>query len=318
MIRSLTARAVLVAFCLLPGAAAPAAADWKEARESLDERRMVGGDYAIFYSRSGPHAFPAGPALEAMAEQIDLALRVYGRDLGLIPPLDLPRYAEGVRIDVHVLDLGDRRGSAGDELHMFDYRAFGGEGPALTLAVSNAWRPPNRTPEHEVFHAYQYANTFFKNGWYLEGLARSMENLFRDGGWKNEPLPTDDAALDAVLGKSYGADRMWSRLALLCDPGCERGPRTPLTAGGVTGPPVCGRAIVGPLLQALDIADDAAGRDRGLSHTSWPEKEQRAPENTPYMLGALAGVVAAHCPVASDPELAAFHALITRRAEAGR
>ena len=305
--------ASLIVACFLT-APSPALSGWKDGRESLDERLAVGSDYEIFYALAGEHAFPASGALDAMAEQIKLAVRVYGQDLSLAPPLALPRYAEVRRIDVHVLDLGDSMGSAGDGVHMFDYVRFGEEGPALTLAISRAWQPPNRTPEHEVFHAYQYAYTFFKNAWFLEGLARSMENLFRDGGWKNTPLPANDAELDAVLAESYGADRLWNRLALLCDPGCDRAPRT-LEDGYISesDPPVCGRAIVRPLLLAMDQADDVAGLERKLSATYWPEEEQKALENVPYMLDALATVVAERCPVDFDAELHAFHELLMRR-----
>ncbi|MEA1052775.1 hypothetical protein U5801_23620 [Lamprobacter modestohalophilus] len=293
----------------------PTAAGWKDGRESLQARQPVGSDYEIFYSLSGPHAFPGGLVLEGLAEQINLAVRVYGQELGLAPPLALRRYAEVRRIDVHVLDLGDRSGSAADGVHIFDYQHFGSEGPALTLAISNDWQPPNRTPEHEVFHAYQYAYTFFKNPWFLEGLARSMENLFRDGGWKNEPLPDNDEALEAVLAESYRADRMWNRLALLCDPGCEREPRTLHDGCEESDPPVCGRALVRPLLVALDIADDQAADDRDLSLTYWPEDEQRSEENEPYMLEALADVIASRCPIASNVELAAFHDLLMQRVD---
>jgi hypothetical protein len=311
-------RLTFIAAILLLAWVCPAAADWKEGRESLQKRQPVGSDYEIFYSLSGPHAFPGGLALEGLAEQINLAVRVYGRELGLAPPLALRRYAEVQRIDVHVLDLGDRRGSAADGIHIFDYQHFGREGPALTLAISNDWQPPNRTPEHEVFHAYQYAYTFFKNPWFLEGLARSMENLFRDGGWKNEPLPDTEEALEAVLAESYRADRMWNRLALLCDPGCERKPRTLSDGCEESAPAVCGRAFVKPLLVALDIADDQAAYDRDLSLSYWPEDEQRSDENEPYMLEALADVIASRCPIASNAELAAFHDLLMRRVDTTR
>jgi hypothetical protein len=296
----------------------PASAGWKDGRESLDQRRAVRSDYEIYYSTDGEHAFPALPALDALTDQLNLAVRVYGQELGLAPPLALSRYADVRQIHVHVLDLDDRMGSAGDGVNVFDYAYFGPEGPALTLAISNRWQPPNRTPEHEVFHAYQYGYTFFKNGWFLEGLARSMENLFRDGGWHNAPLPATSIELDAVLAESYGASRMWNRLALLCDPDCTREPRTLADSCAETKPAVCGRAIVRPLLLAFDKADDLAALERNLLQTYWPEDEQKAAENNPYMLAALASVVAEHCPVDTDAELSVFHDVLMQRIEASR
>lgn len=296
----------------------PAAADWKAPREALDDRRQV-GDVAIHFTRDGDHAFPADAAkagerdrfLDRMAAQIADSERVYRQDLGLLAPLDMPRYQDGRRIDVHIYDFGKGMGSAGDELHLFDYARFGREGPALAIAISSRWTPPNRTPEHEIFHAYQYAYTFFKNPWYLEGLARSMESLFRTDGKapRTEPLPADDASLDELLGRSYGADVFWNRLARLCDPGCAT------TPGGSA--PACGRAVVRPLLEALDVEDDRAARDRTLPHDRWPEAEQRSAANTPYMLAALARVVEQQCPLRTSPELARFHEVLTRRLDAG-
>lgn len=297
----------------------PAQADWKAPREALDQR-TVDGDYAVFYTRQGPHTFPANPAqasqanayLSRLQAQIALADRVYREDLGLVRPLSMPRYGAGRRIDLHIYDIGRGMGSAGDELQTFDYARFGTEGPVLTIAMSHRWTPPNRTPEHEVFHAYQYAYTFFKNPWYLEGLARSMENPFRDARWKSEPLPADDDALIALQRRSYDAHTFWTRLALLCDPACSQAQRTPTTVGSRAKGAVCGRAIVRPLLEAFDIEDDRASRDRGLSHDYWPEKEQRSTDNFPYMLAGLKRVVAAHCPVDANAELGAFHALLDR------
>ncbi|MBB4284397.1 hypothetical protein [Roseospira goensis] len=318
-VRAVLAVLILAGLILAGGLAAPAVADWKDEREALDQRRLS-GPYAIFHTEEGPHAFPArrrnahlaGYYLDRLEERLALADRVYQRDLGLAPPLTLPRYAGGARIDVHIYDIGRGMGSTGDELHRFDYDRFGEAGPALTVSLSHRWHPPNLTPEHEVFHVYQYAYTYFKNSWYLEGMARALESLFRDRPAPTEPLPADDAALDAWLGRSYAAAPVWTRLFRRCQPGCTQ------VAEAAGGPPgaVCGRAVVRPLLEALDRADDAVAAARGLDGPRWPEKQQRAAANTGPMLAALAEVVAAHCPVSADPDLARFQRLLTARAAA--
>lgn len=314
-------RSLLSATALLSLWATSAAADWKTPREALDHLLPVPPAFAVLYTTEGEDAFPADAAqtaqravwLDRLSGQIQEADRIYRRDLGLPPPLSMPRYADGRRIDVQVHDIGRGMGSTGDELHRFDYRAGRTPAPVLAITLSNRWRPPNRTPEHEVFHAYQYAHTFFKNRWYLEGLARSMESLFHGGGWRSDPLPATQADLDALLERSYDADGFWNRLALLCDPGCDQGDR----ARSPGAAPACGQAVVGPLLQALDLEDDRAARDRGLGHDYWPEKEQRAEVNTPYMLAAVRTVVAS-CPVTETPELAAFAAVLDARLETHR
>lgn len=308
-------RVCLAAACVV-ASTLPAAADWKAPREALEQVQPLERGYAILYSTDGADAFPAEAAdaprrsrwLFELSEQILAADTVYRRDLGLVPPLSMPRYGEGTRIDVQVFDIGRGMGSTGDELFPYDYRAGATPGPVLSITLANRWRPPNRTPQHEVFHAYQYAYTFFKNAWYLEGMARSMESLFHGGGWRTDPLPASQADLDALLARSYDADGFWNRLALACDPGCDQGDRS--RAPGAA--PACGKTVVGPLLQALDVADDRAGRDRGLGYDYWPEKEQRSAANTPYMLAALKSVVES-CPIATDPELARFDAVLAER-----
>jgi len=37
----------------------------------------------------------------------------------------------------------------------------------------------NSTPAHELFHLYQYGYALFKQRWYLEGMAKWMETVFK-------------------------------------------------------------------------------------------------------------------------------------------
>ncbi|GAB6043521.1 hypothetical protein [Endothiovibrio diazotrophicus] len=292
-----------------------AVAGWKGPREALDLREAH-GPFLLHYTLAGADAFRprtkageallAGTAISGLWEQLDRAERAYRDGLGLRSPLAGERYREVIGIDLQVIDLGEsKRGATGDEPQHFDYRRFGPRGPVLAIALSNRWAPPNLTPAHELFHAYQNGYTRFKNRWFTEGTARLAENLSAERGWRNEPLPRRPAELAELLTRSYDAKRFWNRLALLCDPGCDRGPVN--RAEGR----LCGRKIVRPLLEKLERLDKVAARDRGIDSAAWPEREQRASANDPYILRAVKEVMEDACPLRESEELVAFHRLLS-------
>lgn len=304
-------------------AVASASAGWKSPREALDQR-VVHGDYTLYYTLKGKNAFlprrkdgeyagSVAKVVPKLFSQLDRAERIYTEGLGLRAPLRGRRYATGRGIDLHLIDLGKRKGSTGDELQHFNYERFGRVGPVLTIALTNRWAPPGVTPAHELFHAFQYGYTRFKNRWFLEGTARAVENLSRFRKWRERKLPKSGKELDKLLERSYSADRFWNRLARLCDPGCRRGP---MVAGATN---LCGRVILRPLMERFEALDKVAARDRGIDPLKWPEKEQRSEKNNPYMLLGLKQTLEAACPLESSDELSTFHRLLgeaTKRLEA--
>lgn len=286
--------AVLLAWC------AGAWAGWKVPREALDQR-LASVDFLIHYTLAGEHAFapdlPAGKAreaaaaarLQALAAQLERADRFYRDALGLRPPLAGPRYAGGRGIDVHLIALPGKSGSTGDELQHFDYRYFPARPAVLSIAISSRWRPTSLTPAHELFHAYQYGYTHFKNPWFLEGMARASEQFFRPQPRQETPLPRDRGALDALLEKSYAAATLWNRLI-----------------------DICGAGFLRPLLETLDREDDRAARDYGIQAGAWPEAAQRSAANNAYLLRGLRATLAEpHCPAVSpDSEIRRFNLLL--------
>lgn len=299
-----------------------AAADWKTSREALDQR-LVQGEFRIYYTLTGENAFPfdvppsqraqqAVVRLNSLATQIDQANRFYSEQLGLTPPLSNARYRDVRSIDVHIIKLEGRNGSTGDAAIDYRYRHFEGSSPALSIALSNQWRPPNLTPNHEVFHAYQYAYTFFKNSWYLEGMARSMEVAFKEGEVRTEVLPHDHGQLEQVLIRSYGAGLFWNRLMYLCDSACSGS--TPATAwrDGAYTPRsrFCGGRLVRGTLEQYKMIDKEAAQTRGIDPSDWPENEQRSPENNSFLLRGLRRAIETECQLHGNPELKAFHALL--------
>ncbi len=276
-----------------------AQAGWKTPRETLD-RRLASADFHIYYTLEGEHAFaadvPPGQRREteararlvALIEQLQRADRVYREKLSLRPPFASGRHATGLGIDIHILKLDGKSGSTGDELHRFDYRHFPARTGVIAIALSNRWRPTSLTPAHELFHAYQYSYTFFKNAWYLEGMARASENFFRLTQTVTVRLPDSLDELGTLLRESYEASRVWNRIIELCGPG-----------------------VLAPLLESYDRLDGAAANARNIVPTDWPEDEQWAEANNAFLFRGLHDtLVAPHCSSAASTEIGAFRALL--------
>ncbi len=307
---------------------AAAFADWRAPYEALDQQHSWGA-YSVLYTREGVDAFPAKRAqaprrddyLRRLQGQIDNADRVYSNELDLTPPLRMPLYARGRRIHLHLLHQDKGMGAAGDRLVRYRYRQFGRSPRVLSVTLATRWTPPNVTPEHELFHLYQYGYSFFKNGWYLEGLARSAERFFTDkaSAFRWEKLPATGAALDDVMRRGYTANTLWNRLAMLCDADCtapqDRADASSATGGDGDVERACGATIVRPLLEALGVQDDIAATDRGIDPDNWPETEQRSLDNNPYILAAVETVLETSCPLETSAELRRFHAVVTAKAK---
>lgn len=288
-----------------------AAAGWKTPREALDQR-LIQGEFRIFYTLEGENAFlPDVPSpqrkaralemLGGLATQISQADRFYHEQLGLARPLGGARYPGVSSIDVHIIKLEGTTGSTGDEPIIYRYRHFDGATPALTISLSSQWKSPNLTPNHEVFHAYQYGYTFFKDAWFLEGMARSMEKAFKGGEVRTEPLPRNHGQLQQLTARSYDADVFWNRLMTLCDASCN---------SSISEKRFCGGKLVRATLEQFQSLDKEAARARGIDPNNWPEGEQRSGRNRPFLLLGLRRVIESQCPLRTNHELAAFHSLL--------
>lgn len=292
-------------------------AGWKDRMEALDQR-YERGVFRIFYATSGEDAFNTAPdvsfqgestqaLIDILADQLQWADWYYSVNLGLMPPLTSPKYQHVRAIDVHVRSMDDKSGSAGDAAVIYRYRHFGNYVPALTISISTRWRPKGVTPEHEVFHSYQYGYTFFKNSWFLEGLARSMERPFRGKPGAEEPLPNTPMELKSLLDRSYSAAPVWTRLKRLCDPTCKVAKTdTPFRRDAK----MCGGAFIKTVLESLQQIDPDAAKARGINPDNWPEKEQYSSQNNPWILKGLSLAMERRCPISRDAELAAFHRLL--------
>lgn len=283
---------------VLAGLGAARADSWRTPREALDQR-VQRAEITVYYADQGDHAFNADYA-RLLLDQMAAAQRYYEQQLGLQSPLRGARYLGQLRgIDVHVLRMPDSNGSAGDAAVHYRYRRFGdAPGRALTITIGTQWTPANLTPSHELFHSYQYGYTLFKNGWFLEGMARAMEHPIAGERGPVASLPASRADWNAMVRKRYGAEVFWTRLMLVCEPACKR-PAAPYAVP-------CGGTLVRSTLEAFQRMDAQASADRGLDPHDWPEEEQRSAANTPYMARGLLQAVGKSCPRPWAAELAAL------------
>ncbi|STV36770.1 peptidase [Klebsiella pneumoniae] len=153
------------------------------------EKEYVEDDFHIFYSLQGRDALKyqydssgsgVPDSIKDIAGQLQAAKYLYSSVLGLRFPLQQKIYAQARQINVYVLQLPKGNGLAFDRVAA-ETMSDGRQLPCGLKFVLNAALEPARniTPAHEFFHLYQYGYAVFKQKWYLEGMARWMENSFK-------------------------------------------------------------------------------------------------------------------------------------------
>ena len=92
---------------------------------------------------------------------------------------------------------------------------------AINFYVANTVNPRrNSTPAHEYFHLIQYGATYFRNGWFLEGMARwSQDSItemkkYPDGGNMAWKLKSQGAAKRIFKIDYEAASYLWYPLAV--------------------------------------------------------------------------------------------------------
>lgn len=292
-------------------------ASWKTEREVLDHQLRF-DRFKVYFTTSGKAAFftekrPDSVAMEtklfALRDQLLRADHLYQAPLSLLPPPNSPKQLQADHIHLHVLAMDKKNGSAGDTVQRMNYRHFKDSESALLIALTSRWQPGNLTPEHEVFHLYQYGYTHFKNPWYLEGMAASMEFYFRDGlvNAEAESLPKTTAEINSLLKRSYSAKVFWNKMLQSCLPVAlqQKFDHKALQQSDANS------HWLKVLLEQLAAQDLQAAEDRGLNPERWPEKEQRSGKNHRYILQAIQNSLRS-CEGQKSSEIQAFSQAIDR------
>jgi hypothetical protein len=169
----------------------------------------------------------------------------------------------------------------------------------------------NITPSHEFFHLIQYGATYFKNPWYLEGLARWSEHgLAPDGVGESKysargPFPQRAEHRALLFDMSYDAEFvLWNPIASRADRKGEI-PRDRMPVElrllrysdgkAVLGDHVLNAApLMREILVELGRCDDTVFKEQG--YKEWSEESQLSPKNDPYIYQAIMDVLRRRSP----------------------
>ncbi len=280
----------------------PANADWKTEREQLEKFHIV-GPFRIFYSNTGKNALNESnranknangtPAfIERVGNKLLFARRVYIESFGLADPLESERFKGRAQyIDIHFMHISGQ-GSSGDGIHHLNYLALPEKATgSLIITLSSGLAPNSITPEHELFHTFQYGYTSIKNAWFSEGTARWAEYVFMEGTGEIKVLPRQLNGLEDALNMSYGAKFLWRRLAQLCDTNHSSfSPPKGMDISGLYDTfdfTIHGYKFMRSLYENLGSMEKTLSRQRGYSLFNWHESEKKSPLNDKVILAAL-------------------------------
>lgn len=169
----------------------------------------------------------------------------------------------------------------------------------------------NITPAHEFFHLIQYSTTYFKNPWYLEGMARWSEHALGGdgvGGVKYEvrgPWPQTANNLAQLFTMSYDAEHvLWNPIAVRAD---RRGlipmakvPDSLQNLRYSDDSPVLSDYLLNAAPLMKDILLELAKQDdiayQALGYQEWSEDNQRSSKNNPYIYQAIMDALRRNAP----------------------
>lgn len=282
----------------------------------------------VFYITEGKDAVPLDDVdnsgvpdrVEDIAKQVWAAHYLFCNVLKFPDPLGGDRYKKVNCIQVSLRDTGGGNGLAFDESQRARKIPEGNAADrAIVMRIRCGLDPKkNVTPAHETFHLVQYGATYFKNGWYLEGMARWAEHALGKEGLgelkysPGGPWPQTLQQLEQLSKMKYDAEYvLWNPIAWRTD-------RTGVLSSRILderitslrysdGSPVLrdrslnGAEIMREVVIELGKVDDIAFRD--LKYDRWSEDNQRATENNPYIYKAVMDVLRRHDPSVGQYEI---------------
>ncbi len=264
----------------------------------LKEHHVL-GPIRVFYSNEGKDAVPPNDVdrsgvpdrVEDIAKQVWAAHQLFCKVLKFPDPFKSERYRGVTCIQVSLRDLGGGNGLAFTSPQRARRIPEGkATDRAIVLSVNCKLNPMrNITPAHEMFHLVQYGATYFKNGWFLEGMARWSEHaLAREGLGKikyspNGPWPQGPRYFQLLTKMRYDAEHvLWNPIVRRTGGGgllSDRLLGRQLTSLRYSdGSPVLrdrtlqGAELMRDIVIELGRLDDVAFRD--LKYDRWSENNQ--------------------------------------------
>jgi len=185
------------------------------------ERRLTSGAFRIHFTTHGPNAIAddqdrdkngVPDRIDDLATQLNAAHQVFSKVLGLREPLKQPRYKLAISIDIYVFALNGPKGLAFDEVVNRKNASRNIEqGCALQIFIDKDVDPArNVTPAHELFHLYQYGYTPFKTSWFLEGMARWMDEVL-DPKTIKQVTEVSEPSCSSYFRHTYRASTYWAQ-----------------------------------------------------------------------------------------------------------
>lgn len=279
---------------------------------------LVSGGFRLFYNADNGPLSPQNLSdqnrdgipdyITSLLDKLQTARQILVAQLQLKDPLQEGRlHALGAQyIDIFIKDIPKQYGIASGVVSEREKKLFADSqfhGKSISLILHRNLIKSSATPIHELFHLFQFNYSEFYNRWFSEGLARWSQGMVTSKPLKEEPLPSTNAELEALLQKTHDAEFFWNRLAALCD-------RKSVANANI-------RPGTGLIKAVLENSEKqyrlirAGDKAESSMLDYWPKKYTRQPANNVYLLKAIRDSLKA-CSQPQDRELAAFIELLPK------
>ena len=240
--------------------------------------------------------------VEDIATQVNAARELFHEVLGFPDPLKSERFKNVTCIEIDIDLKGDNKRINGNAYS--GVRKKSRHNPnerALHIRIVNTVNPCKlSTPTHEYFHLIQYGTTYFRNKWFLEGMARwsqdAVQKVSKYPDGRNIPQTLNSAAANnQIFQGSYNtAKLLWYPLAVNMNDKAKIPSRLMKKYKYVNGNPVFhddifyGPNVMLKVLKAMKAKEnDAAMAESFANVGEWRKKGQRDERNSEFIMDSV-------------------------------
>ena len=241
--------------------------------------------------------------IEDIATQVNAARELFKDVFDFPDPLESERFKGATSIEVDILareNMSNKNGQAISSVRK--QSVHDPNEAAIHIRVANTVNPrKSSTPEHEYFHLIQYGATYFRNGWYLEGMANwSQDSVaatkeYPDGKSIKSTLK-DTATLDDIYQSKYNVSKsLWYPLAVSKKDKAKIPAAMIKKYKYVDGSPVFhddifyGPNVMREVIRKMKSREEVAGANFG-SVEKWRKKGQRNEQNNGFIMECVRDV----------------------------